>query len=62
MNSNPKGGSKGRDNNKQSGPDGSRSGTQGGTHEQHVDAGRQSHKNDQKSGGASGNKQSDTKR
>ncbi|NRR31520.1 hypothetical protein HSX11_15180 [Oxalobacteraceae bacterium] len=25
---------------------GSRSGTQGGTHEQHVEAGRQSHKND----------------
>lgn len=30
---------------------GSRSGNQGGTHEQHVEAGRQSHKND-------GNKQS----
>jgi hypothetical protein len=41
--------------NKQSGTAGSssgaRTGTQGGTHEQHVEAGRQSHKND-------GNKQS----
>lgn len=35
--------------NKQSGAQGSRSGgTQGGTHEQHVEAGRQSHKNDGK--------------
>ena len=38
---------------KQSGNQGSRSGgtqggTQGGTHEQHVEAGRQSHKNDTK--------------
>ncbi|WP_181259143.1 MULTISPECIES: hypothetical protein [Telluria group] len=34
---------------KQSGNQGSRSGgTQGGTHEQHVEAGRQSHKNDAK--------------
>ncbi|ELX09141.1 hypothetical protein Jab_2c12010 [Janthinobacterium sp. HH01] len=33
---------------------GSSSGTQGGTHEQHVEAGRQSHKND-------GNKQSGNK-
>lgn len=39
---------------KQSGNQGSRSGggaqggTQGGTHEQHVEAGRQSHKNDSK--------------
>ncbi|MFZ4877783.1 hypothetical protein ACL9RI_22095 [Janthinobacterium sp. Mn2066] len=52
MNSNQKG----DQGNKQSGS-GSRSGNQGGkqggTHEQHVDAGRQSHKND-------GNKQSGT--
>jgi len=33
---------------KQSESQGSRSGTQGGTHEQHVEAGRQSHKNDNK--------------
>ncbi|HEY1148206.1 MAG TPA: hypothetical protein VGF27_06510 [Pseudoduganella sp.] len=33
---------------KQSGSQGSRTGTQGGTHEQHVEAGRQSHKNDNK--------------
>lgn len=45
MASNRKGGSK------QSGTPGSKSGSQGGTHEQHVEAGRQSHKND-------GNKQS----
>ncbi|MQA36590.1 hypothetical protein [Rugamonas aquatica] len=30
---------------------GSSSGTQGGTHEQHVEAGRQSHKNDGKQSG-----------
>jgi hypothetical protein len=34
--------------NEQAGNQGSRSGTQGGTHEQHVEAGRQSHKNDDK--------------
>ncbi|GGB86462.1 hypothetical protein [Pseudoduganella buxea] len=38
---------------KQSGDQGSRSGgTQGGTHEQHVEAGRQSHKNDGKKSSA----------
>lgn len=54
MNSNQKGGSSKQGSNqgssKQSGDQGSssgsRSGTQGGTHEQHVEAGRQSHKND----------------
>ena len=58
MNSNQKGGSskQGSDqgSSKQSGNQGSSSGgsrgssggTQGGTHEQHVEAGRQSHKND----------------
>jgi hypothetical protein len=62
MNSNQKGGSSKQGSNqgssKQSGDkgssSGSRSGTQGGTHEQHVEAGRQSHKND-------GNKQSGNK-
>ena len=62
MNSNQKGGSSKQGSNqggsKQSGDQGSssgsRSGTQGGTHEQHVEAGRQSHKND-------GNKQSGNK-
>jgi hypothetical protein len=69
MNSNQKGGSGSskQDANpgsgsKQSGDQGSSSGsrsgtqggTQGGTHEQHVEAGRQSHKND-------GNKQSGNK-
>ena len=66
MNSNQKGGSSKQGSNqgssKQSGSQGSsggsssgsRSGTQGGTHEQHVEAGRQSHKND-------GNKQSGNK-
>lgn len=34
---------------KQSGSRQSSGGTQGGTHEQHVEAGRQSHKNDDKS-------------
>lgn len=34
--------------NKQSGSQGSRSGMQGGTPEQHAEAGRQSHKNDKK--------------
>ena len=34
---------------KQSGGRQSSGGTQGGTHEQHVEAGRQSHKNDDKS-------------
>lgn len=34
---------------KQSGSRQSSGGTQGGTHEQHVEAGRQSHKNDGKS-------------
>jgi hypothetical protein len=47
---------------RQSGDQGSRSGpgTQGGTHEQHVEAGRQSHKNDDRNNTArqSGNKQS----
>lgn len=63
MNANQKGGSSKQGSNqgssKQSGNQGSSSGsrssntggTQGGTHEQHVEAGRQSHKND-------GNKQS----
>jgi len=62
MNANQKGGSGKQGSNqgssKQSGNQGSSggsrgsgSGTQGGTHEQHVEAGRQSHKND-------GNKQS----
>jgi hypothetical protein len=62
MNSNQKGGSSKQGSNqggsKQSGDKGSaggtRTGTQGGTHEQHVEAGRQSHKND-------GNKQSGSK-
>jgi hypothetical protein len=66
MNSNQKGGSSKQGSNqggsKQSGNQGSSSesrsgsgsGTQGGTHEQHVEAGRQSHKND-------GNKQSGNK-
>ncbi|USX29327.1 hypothetical protein NHH73_13985 [Oxalobacteraceae bacterium OTU3CINTB1] len=62
MNSNQKsGGSKqgsSQGSSKQSGDkgssSGSRSGTQGGTHEQHVEAGRQSHKND-------GNKQTGNK-
>jgi hypothetical protein len=66
MNSNQKGGSSKQGPNqgssKQSGSQGSSSGsrsgsgsgTQGGTHEQHVEAGRQSHKND-------GNKQSGDK-
>ena len=66
MNSNQKGGSSKQGSNqgssKQSGgqgssggsSSGSRSGTQGGTHEQHVEAGRQSHKND-------GNKQTGDK-
>ena len=62
MNSNQKGGSSKQGStggsSKQSGnqgsSSGSRSGTQGGTHEQHVEAGRQSHKND-------GNKQSGNK-
>ena len=37
----------------------SRSGNQGGTHEQHVEAGRQSHKNDgnKQSSGSSGSSQ-----
>ncbi|MES2160048.1 MAG: hypothetical protein V4476_02730 [Pseudomonadota bacterium] len=62
MNSNQKGGSskQGTDqgSSKQSGGQGSSSGsrgssggTQGGTHEQHVEAGRQSHKNDGKQTG-----------
>lgn len=55
MNANQKGGSNKQGSNqgssKQSGGAGSSSGsrsggTQGGTHEQHVEAGRQSHKND----------------
>jgi hypothetical protein len=57
MNANQKGGSSKQGSNqgssKQSGNQGSSggsrgsgSGTQGGTHEQHVEAGRQSHKND----------------
>ena len=67
MNSNQKGGSSKQgttpgSGSKQSGDQGSSSGsrsgtqggTQGGTHEQHVEAGRQSHKND-------GNKQSGNK-
>ena len=63
MNSNKKGGPKqgsGSGGNKQSGS----GGTQGGTHEQHVEAGRQSHKNDDKnnvsrqSESGSGSKQS----
>jgi hypothetical protein len=64
MNSNQKGGSKQGGNqgsSKQSGDQGSSGGsrsstggTQGGTHEQHVEAGRQSHKND-------GNKQTGDK-
>jgi hypothetical protein len=67
MNSNQKGGGSKQGTNqgdsKQSGNQGSSSGgrsgesgggTQGGTHEQHVEAGRQSHKND-------GNKQSGDK-
>ena len=69
MNSNQKGGgSKQGSNqggNKQSGGQGSsggsrggsgtQGGTQGGTHEQHVEAGRQSHKNDgKKQSGSSG--------
>jgi len=67
MNSNQKGGGSKQGGNqggnqgsssKQSGDkgssSGSRSGTQGGTHEQHVEAGRQSHKND-------GNKESGNK-
>ena len=62
MNSNQKGGGSKQGSNqgssKQSGDQGSssgsRSGTQGGTHEQHVEAGRQSHKND-------GNKQTGNK-
>jgi hypothetical protein len=65
MNANQKGGSSKQGSNqgssKQSGSQGSSSGTsrsgsgtQGGTHEQHVEAGRQSHKND-------GNKQSGDK-
>lgn len=66
MNSNQKGGSSKQGSNqgssKQSGDQGSSSGTrsgtqtgtQGGTHEQHVEAGRQSHKND-------GNKQTGNK-
>jgi len=62
MNANQKGGGSKQGGNqgssKQSGDKGSsggsRSGTQGGTHEQHVEAGRQSHKND-------GNKQSGSK-
>jgi hypothetical protein len=57
MNSNQKSGQ----GNKQS-DSGSRSGTQGGSHEQHVEAGRQSHKNDgnKQSGSGSGSKQSST--
>jgi hypothetical protein len=35
---------------------GSRSGTQGGTHEQHVEAGKQSHKNDSASSNRQNNK------
>jgi hypothetical protein len=70
MNSNQKGssskqGTNQSSSNKQSGTGGSRSGsqggsqggTQGGTHEQHVEAGRQSHKNDaNKQSGGTGNK------
>jgi hypothetical protein len=67
MNSNQKGGGSKQGSNqgssKQSGSQGSSSGsrgssggTQGGTHEQHVEAGRQSHKNDgKKQSGGSGN-------
>lgn len=52
MNSNQKG----SQSNKQSDTStGNKPGVQGGSHEQHVEAGRQSHKND------SGNKQSDNK-
>jgi hypothetical protein len=66
MNANQKGGSSKQGSNqgssKQSGNQGSSggsrgsgngggSGTQGGTHEQHVEAGRQSHKNDGKQSG-----------
>ncbi|HWW68454.1 MAG TPA: hypothetical protein VN089_00785 [Duganella sp.] len=62
MNSNQKGGSSKQGSNQgsskqsdeQGSSGGSRSGTQGGTHEQHVEAGRQSHKND-------GNKQTGNK-
>ncbi len=62
--------SKQKSGNQQSGSQGNASrptGTQGGTHEQHVEAGRQSHKNDAKggskqSGAGSGNKQSTSKR
>ena len=53
MNSNQKGGSS-KQSGDQGSSSGSRSGTQGGTHEQHVEAGRQSHKND-------GNKQTGNK-
>lgn len=61
MASNQKGGSK------QSGNPGSKSGTQGGTHEQHVEAGRQSHKNDgnkqsSSAGSSSGSKSGGSKR
>lgn len=67
MNSNQKGSSGGSSKQqspaggKQSGSQGSGSGSQGGgqggTHEQHVEAGRQSHKNDaNKSSGGSGKK------
>ncbi len=63
MNSNQKGGQGSKGNNQADSSSGSRSGTQGGTHEQHVDAGRQSHKNDevnQSSSGSGSSKQSDS--
>jgi len=41
---------------RQSGSGGSGGGTRGGTPEQHAEAGRQSHKNDNKSGKQGGNK------
>lgn len=61
MKANQKGqGSKQQDNagNKQSGTLGSGGGTrtQGGSHEQHVDAGRQGHKNDQDQQPGAGNR------
>jgi hypothetical protein len=48
--------------NQKSGQGNKQSGTQGGSHEQHVEAGRQSHKNDsnKQSSGSSSNKQSST--
>lgn len=45
--------------NKQGGSAGSTSGTRGGTSEQHAEAGRQSHKNDDKSSSSQPGRKSD---